>query len=408
MSNPASVAAVNHRATLYPILFAISLVHLFNDSIQSVIPAIFPILQEQMKLTYTQLGFVGFALSFTASLMQPVVGIFSDARPTPGLLPLGMVSTFLGMLSLAFAPNYTLVLCSVFLVGIGSAVFHPEASRVAYMAAGQRRGLAQSIYQVGGNGGQALAPLMAVFIFYPLGQFGAIWFTLVAGAAILVQLLVARWYRGQLLSNPRASRNSRVKIVSVEHRNKIVFAVVLIVFLVFARSWYGACISNYYLFYLRDVLSIKTQAGQYFIFAFLAAGALGTFLGGPLADRFGRKTVLFLSMMAAAPFALLLPYAGPALSLVLLIIIGLILLSSFSVTVVYVQELVPGKIGTVTGLITGLAFGLGAIGSVALGNLADFTGISFVMKLCSFLPLLGMLTVFLPSDRQLKAWSGEE
>jgi FSR family fosmidomycin resistance protein-like MFS transporter len=395
------------QPTLYRILFAISLVHLFNDSIQSVIPAIFPILKETMSLSYTQLGLIGFSLSFTASLMQPVVGIYTDARPSPWLLPVGMLSTLLGMLSLAYAANYPLVLLSVVLVGIGSAVFHPEASRVAHMAAGARRGLAQSIYQVGGNIGQALAPIMTALIFYPLGQRGAIWFTLVAAAAVFVQIFVAKWYGSYLRIQATIKKTVKTVKLTPARKKAIKSAIIILIFLVFARSWYGAGISNYYVFYIHETFDIAKENAQYYIFCFLAAGALGTFFGGPISDLIGRRNTIFFSMLGAAPFALMLPYADQTWTFILLLIIGFINLSSFSVAVVYAQELIPGKIGTVTGLIIGLAFGLGALGALALGSLIDWLGISTVMKLCSALPIIGLLTMFLPSDKKIKEWAAE-
>jgi FSR family fosmidomycin resistance protein-like MFS transporter len=398
---------MNKTPTLYRILFAISLVHLFNDSIQSVIPAIFPILKDSMSLSYTQLGLIGFSLSFTASIMQPVVGIYTDARPSPWLLPVGMLSTLLGMLSLAFAANYMLVLLSVVLVGIGSAVFHPEASRVAHMAAGARRGLAQSIYQVGGNVGQALAPLMTALIFYPLGQRGAIWFTLVATAAVLIQIFVARWYKTYLRVQSKIKKATRSISLTKARKKAVTSAIIFLIFLVFARTWYGAGIANYYVFYIHETFAIAKEHAQYYIFCFLAAGAIGTFFGGPISDRIGRRNTIFFSMIGAAPFAIMLPYADQTWTFILLLIIGFINLSSFSVTVVYAQELIPGKIGTVTGLIIGLAFGMGALGALALGSLIDWLGISTVMKLCSGLPIIGLLTKFLPSDQKIKAWSAE-
>jgi FSR family fosmidomycin resistance protein-like MFS transporter len=403
----APMANTKANPTLYRILFAISLVHLFNDSMQSVIPAIFPILKESMGLSYTQLGLIGFSLSFTASIMQPVVGMYTDARPSPWLLPVGMVSSLLGMLSLAFAANYIFVLLSVVLVGIGSAVFHPEASRVAHMAAGSRRGLAQSIYQVGGNAGQALAPVMTALIFYPLGQHGAIWFTLVAGAAVFVQIFVARWYGTYLRVQSKIKKSVKSIKLTTARKKEITAAIIILIFLVFARSWYGAGISNYYVFYIHETFLIAKENAQYYIFCFLAAGALGTFFGGPISDLIGRRNTIFFSMLGAAPFALMLPYADRTWTFVLLLIIGFINLSSFSVAVVYAQELIPGKIGTVTGLIIGLAFGLGAIGALALGSLIDWLGISTVMKMCSILPMIGLLTILLPSDLKLKAWAAE-
>lgn len=392
---------------IYGVLFAISLVHLLNDSMQSVISSILPILEEGMSLTYLQVGFITFGLNLTSSILQPVVGLYTDKKPSPWLLPAGMVASFLGMLTLAFASQYWMVIAAVILVGLGSAVFHPEGSRVANMASGSRRGLAQSIFQVGGNAGQALGPIMTALIFVTAKQFGAIWFTLVAGAAIFVQWHIAGWYRSYLIQHPRTSKSRMAATISPEHKRNIRNALIMLVVLVFARSWYAASISGYYAFYLRDVLRIDIGNAQWYIFAFLGAGALGTFFGGPLGDRYGRKNVLFFSMLGSAPFALMLPYVSTFWALPILTVMGFILLSSFSVTVVYAQELVPGKIGTVSGLITGLAFGMGALGSVALGAMADVTDISFVMKVCSFLPLLGLLTFLLPADKTVRSWSAE-
>ena len=395
--------------TLYPILFAISFVHLLNDSIQAVIPAIFPILEQSMKLTYFQVGMIAFTLSFTASILQPVVGLYTDAKPTPGLLPLGMVSTFLGMLGLAFAPNYVLVILSVIFIGIGSAVFHPEGARVANMAAGSRRGLAQSIFQVGGNGGQALAPIMTALIFVPLGQIGAVWFTLVAFMAIMMQLYVARWYRAALAAAPRKKSAGQVRKANPARRKAITIAFALLIFFIFARSWYHAAISTYYPFFLIKEYGIKLDAAQIYIFLFLAAGVIGTFFGGPISERIGRRTVMAISLLGTVPFALLLPHVGDSFwAYPILFVSGLLLLSSFSVMVVYAQDLVPGKIGTVSGITLGLAFGLGAIGSAALGGIADLIGIRATMELTSLLPLLGFLVFLLPTDKRLEEWARED
>lgn len=395
------------KPTLYNILFAVSIVHLLNDSMQSVIPAIMPILQNTMNLSYFQLGLLVFVLNLTSSIMQPVVGLYTDAKPSPKLLPFGMVLSCIGMFVLAIAPAYWIVLLGVMMVGLGSAAFHPEGSRVAHMAAGTRRGLAQSIFQVGGNGGQALGPIMTALIFVPLGQFGAMWFTLVAALAVIIQMYIAKWYKEYLILNPRVAKGGTGKAVSAAHRKRILAAVTLLIFIIFARSWYGASISGYYQFYLMEKFSLEVDKVQFFIFGFLLAGAIGTFFGGPLADRFGRKNVLFFSMLGSAPFALLLPYANMFWSYVLLLLIGFIQLSSFSVSVVYAQELVPGKVGLVSGLTTGLAFGMGALGSVVLGGMADAKGIAVVMNAAAYLPLLGLLAVFLPSDRKLRQWTAE-
>jgi len=395
------------KPTVYRILFAISLVHLLNDSIQSVIPAIFPILKSEMGLSYTQVGWVQFAINFTASIMQPVVGLYTDRRPSPYMLPIGMTSTLIGMLLLAFAPSYGVVLLAVCCVGLGSAAFHPEGSRVSHMAAGGRKGLAQSIFQVGGNAGQSLAPIMTKWIFIPLGLFGSIWFTAVAAVAIIVQMYIASWYKVVLKSAPAKAKTAVQRAMNPQRRKQVLFAICMLVFLVFVRSWYGAAMGGYFAFFLQDKYGLSIDRAQDFIFLFLAAGAVGTFFGGPLADRFGRRNLIFFSMLGSAPFALLLPHVSFTWAYILLVIIGFILLSSFSVTVVYAQMLYPGKVGTVSGLITGLAFGMGGIGSVVLGNLCDTLGTTRVMELCAFLPLLGILTFLLPSDRKLKEWTEE-
>ncbi|EGL84146.1 major facilitator superfamily MFS_1 [Caldalkalibacillus thermarum TA2.A1] len=393
----------NNTQTMYPILFIIGFVHLLNDAIQSVIPAMFPILEQSMGLTFLQLGIIAFALNMTSSIMQPVVGWITDKRPSPYALPIGLTFTLVGIIGIAVAPNFWYALFSALLIGLGSATFHPEGSRVAYMAAGNRRGLAQSIYQVGGNTGQAMAPLITALILVPLGQFGAIWFTIVTLIAILLLLYIARWYHGQLQEG-RKKKHKQISARAKVGRYTIGFALCLLVFLVFARSWYHAAITNFYAFYLIEEYQLTIRQSQVYIFLFLAAGAIGTFTGGPLADRFGKRNVLFFSMMGSAPLALWLPHAGPVTAYVLMTLIGFIILSSFAVVVVYAQELLPGKIGTVSGLIVGLAFGMGAIGSVALGWVADLVGLKLTMIGVACLPLVGLLTFLLPSDRKIREW----
>jgi FSR family fosmidomycin resistance protein-like MFS transporter len=393
------------QPTIYRILFAISFVHLLSDSVQSVIPAIFPILKQSMNLSFLQLGFIAFALNMTSSVMQPFVGWYTDTKPSPYLLPLGMVFTFFGMLGLAFSTHLGFVLFSVVLVGLGSAVFHPEGSRVVYMAAGQRRGLAQSIFQVGGNSGQSLAPVMTMLIFVPLGQFGAIWFTVVAALAFVVLMYIAMWYLNRLKVMQPSAKPSSSKQVDSRRKKQVVFGMILLLFLVFSRSWYHAGITNFYPFYLINEYGLTIKSAQVYIFLFLAAGALGTFCGGPLADRFGKRNVIMLSMLCSAPLALILPHVSLFWAYPIFVVNGFIILSSFSVAVVYAQELVPGKIGTVTGLVIGLAFGMGAIGSVALGGLVDLFGLKTIMILTGFLPIIGILTIFLPSDHKLKEWN---
>lgn len=404
---PSPVHGGTQQATVYRILLAISFVHLFNDSIQSVIPAIFPILKDNLFLTFTQIGWISFAINFTSSLIQPVIGYAADRRPTPILLPIGMCFTFAGVFLLAHAHTYLLVLLAVILIGLGSATFHPEGMRVAHMAAGMRKGLSQSIFQVGGNAGQSLAPLLTKFIFVPYGQIGAMAFTFVAGAGILVQSYVAKWYHGMLKAGYTFKKRTAGRTLDPARRKSIWNATVVLVVLVFIRSWYGAAISSYYAFYLMDAYRISIENAQIYIFLFLASGAVGTFFGGPLADRYGRRNLIIFSMVGTAPIALILPFVSSFWAGVLLVISGFVLLSSFSVTVVYAQILHPGNIGTVSGLITGFAFGMGGIGSLVLGNLGDVWGIANVMIAVGFLPLLGLLALLLPSDRTLDQWSKE-
>ncbi|WP_100406908.1 MFS transporter [Bacillus solitudinis] len=389
--------------TMYRILLIIGFVHLLNDTIQALVPAMFPVLVNSMGLTFTQLGLIAFALNATASLIQPLVGLYTDKNPMPYALPIGLCFTFFGVLGIAYAPSFWYVVVSVMFIGIGSATFHPEGSRVAFMASGGRRGLAQSIYQVGGNAGQALAPLITALVLVPLGQFGAIWFTFVAALAVGLLIYIAKWYaRQERHIGKKPSKANRSKGESHTYKKKIQFAICLLIFLVFARSWFHAGLTNFYAFYIIQEYGLTISQSQIYIFLFLAAGAVGTFCGGPLADRFGKRTIIMLSMLASAPIALILPHVGPVLAYPLITIVGFIILSSFSVSVVYAQDLVPGKIGMVSGLIIGLAFGMGAVGSVALGWFADLFGLTNTMLLTVALPLIGILTFFLPSDQAVK------
>jgi MFS transporter, FSR family, fosmidomycin resistance protein len=399
----AAIKSVHKQnATIYGILFAISSGHFINDTLQAVVPAMFPIIERSLQLSYTQIGWIAFALNMTSSLLQPVFGYYADIRSRPYLLPLGMLSSLIGLIGFAISGHFLWVIISVLFIGFGSAIFHPEGSRVAYMAAGQRRGLAQSIYQVGGNTGQSLAPLITAFIFVPFGQKGALWFSLAAIAGIIVLLKVSKWYSSQLQTRKSMdSRTFKADSGAPLHR-KIRWAMMLVVFLVFARSWYAAGLSNYYQFYLIEDYGLPIQKAQAYIFAFMFAGVLGTFFGGPLADRFGKRNIIFLSMLGAAPLTLALPYLSLLYVFPVIFCIGFIISSSFSVIVVYAQELLPRKIGMVSGLTVGLAFGMGAVGAVLFGGLADLYSIRFVMILCSFLPLLGLLTFLLPTDEAVR------
>ncbi|MCP3742133.1 MFS transporter [Rossellomorea sp. BNER] len=390
--------------TFYGVLFAISSGHFINDTLQAVVPAMFPIIERSLNLSYTQIGWIAFVLNITSSLLQPVFGFYADIRSRPFLLPLGMLFSLAGLIGFALSQNFLWILFSVLFIGLGSAIFHPEGSRVAYMAAGNKRGLAQSIYQVGGNTGQSLAPIITAFIFVPLGQKGALWFTIAAVLGIIVLFNVSRWYKEKVKNRKLITRKDGNEHSSPKIHRKIKTAILLILFLIFARSWYGAGISNYYQFYLIEDYGLSIKGAQVYIFIFMLAGVLGTFLGGPLADRFGKRNIIFFSMLGSAPLTLILPYLPLTLVIPFFFAIGFILSSSFSVTVVYAQELLPQKIGMVSGLTVGLAFGMGAVGAVLFGSLADIFSLRFIMVLCSFLPLLGILTTFLPTDQEVRNW----
>jgi FSR family fosmidomycin resistance protein-like MFS transporter len=366
----------------------------------------FPILEKSMGLTFTQLGIIAFSLNMVSSVLQPVVGLITDKKPMPYALPIGLTFTMFGVLGLAYAPSFGMIVLSVLFIGLGSAVFHPEGSRVAYMAAGKRRGLAQSIYQVGGNTGQALAPLITALILVPLGQKGASWFTLVAAAAVVLLVYIANWYNQKLASSARLfKKNETSKGKTIGITKSVKKALVFILLLIFARSWYISGMTNFYAFYTIEEYTLTIKESQLFLFAFLVAGAFGTFFGGPLADRFGKKKVISVSMLATVPFSMLIPFVPSVFAFIFLTITGFILMTSFSVTVVYAQELVPGKIGTMSGLTVGLAFGMGAIGSVGLGYIADLIGLTTMVSALGILPLIGLIAFLLPSDQQVQDWN---
>ena len=408
MSQPAAFSAKASKAsesTMFKILFIIGLCHLLNDAIQAVVPAMFPILEKSMGLSFTQLGIIAFSLNMVSSVMQPVVGFYTDKKPMPFALPIGLTFTLFGILGLGFAGNFALIVLSVIFIGLGSAVFHPEGSRVAYMAAGSRRGLAQSIYQVGGNTGQALAPVITALVLVPLGQIGASWFTIVAAIAVILLIYIANWYQQRLLDAPRVKKKDLNKEKSQGLSREVKNTLALILLLIFARTWYTSGITNFYTFYAIKEYALSIKESQVFLFAFLVAGALGTFFGGPLSDRFGKKNIISFSMLATVPFSILIPHVPPTLAFFFLILTGFILMTSFSVTVVYAQELVPGKIGTMSGLTVGLAFGMGAIGSVGLGSIADWVGLPSMITWLGALPLLGLIAFLLPSDQKVWDWN---
>lgn len=389
---------------VYPVMFAMGACHLLNDSLQAVIPAMFPILEKDLGLTFTQLGMIAFALNIVASLLQPVVGFISDRKPMPFALPLGMTSSFIGMAGLAFAPEYWMILVSVMFLGFGSAIFHPEGSRVSYMAAGTRRGLSQSIYQVGGNSGQALAPLISAFILVPLGQHGAALFLFVAALGIFILSKISFWYKEQLAKEKlQKGKKALLSSLPALTKKQVGVALALLLIIIFARSFYVTNMTSFYIFHLMDSYGLTIQTGQLYIFLFLAVGAAGTFFGGPMADKIGRKNVIVLSILVPIPLAIALPYMPLFIVIILLALIGFFIMLSFSVTVVYAQELVPSKIGTMSGLTVGLAFGMGAIGGVVIGILMDYIGVYETMVVVSFLPIIGLVGLGLPKDRKITA-----
>ena len=395
LSGPA--APPQKARTSFGILGAISLSHLLNDMIQSLILAIYPLLQAEFSLTFVQIGMITLTFQLTSSLFQPVIGYITDKRSMPWSLPVGMCFTLCGLILLALAGSFSMVLLAAALVGTGSSVFHPESSRVARMASGGRHGLAQSLFQVGGNFGSSLGPLLAAVIIAPYGKGNVAWFVLAALLAIVVLSQISRWYAAQHRMNKGKPKPA---IVNPLPRKKVILAVGILLMLIFSKYFYMASISSYYTFYLMHKFGLTVQNAQLHLFAFLFAVAAGTVIGGPVGDKIGRKYVIWGSILGVAPFTLVLPYASLEWTGILTVIIGFILASAFSAILVYAQELLPGRIGMVSGLFFGFAFGMGGLGAAVLGLLADHTSIDLVYKICAFLPLLGFLTIFLPDNRQ--------
>lgn len=384
--------------TVFSILTAISFSHLLNDMIQSLILAIYPLLQSDFSLSFAQIGLITLTYQLTASLLQPVIGYYTDKHPQPYSLPIGMGFTLTGLILLAMAETFPTILLAAALVGTGSSVFHPESSRVARMASGGRHGLAQSFFQVGGNLGASLGPLLAALIIEPYGKGNVGWFSFAALLAIIVLLQVSRWYKQQ--NRTASKKTAHHTEINVLPRKAVIGSLAILLILIFSKYFYLASISSYYTFYLIDKFGVTVQNAQIHLFIFLFAVAAGTMIGGPVGDKIGRKYVIWFSILGVAPFTLMLPHASLYWTSVLTIIIGLILASAFSAILVYAQELIPGKTGMVSGLFFGLAFGMGGVGAAVLGQIADKTSIEQVYQYCAFLPLLGIFTVLLPNLEQ--------
>jgi MFS transporter, FSR family, fosmidomycin resistance protein len=379
----------------FSVILALSFSHFLNDMMQSLVPALYPMLKSGYGLSFAQIGLITLIMQLTSSLLQPAVGLVSDHRPQPYSLAVGMGATLVGLLLLANAASYTMLILAAALVGSGSAVFHPEASRIARMASGGRHGLAQSLFQVGGNIGSSLGPILAALIVIPKGQGSIAWFSAVALLAMSVLFGVGTWYRRERAAPVRSgSRHSAER----NHlpRRKIVWSVAILLALVFSKSFYTSSLNSYYTFYLISKFHVSLESAQIYLFAFLAAVAAGTLIGGPVGDRIGRKSVLWVSILGVLPFTLILPYANLFWTGILTVIIGLILASASSAIIVYALELVPGKVGTIAGLFFGLSFGMAGVGAAALGHLADATSIDYVYHICALLPAIGLLTVLLP------------
>jgi FSR family fosmidomycin resistance protein-like MFS transporter len=386
--------------TSFRVLGAISTAHMINDMMQSLIIAIYPVLKGEFALNFTQIGLISLTYQLTASLFQPLVGLYTDRKPVPWSLPAGMAFTMSGLLLLAWSPDFAMVLLAAALVGTGSAIFHPESSRVARMASGGQHGLAQSLFQVGGNTGSALGPLVAAAVIVPHGKSSVAWFAMVALVGIVLLSQVSRWYAANRVV---AAKGAVRATGATRSRTQVAAIVGVLLVLIFSKYFYIASISSFYTFYLMSKFGLSVQSAQMHLFLFLAASAAGTLIGGPVGDRIGRKPVIWCSILGVLPFTMLLPYASLFWTAVLTVIIGLVLASAFSAILVYAQELVPGKVGAISGLFFGLAFGMGGVGAALMGKLADRTSIEFVYRVCAFLPAIGLLAAFLPNLEPAKS-----
>jgi len=390
------------NGTAFTILSLLAVCHMLNDMLQSIISAVYPLLKDSLLLNFTQIGLITLVFQLSSSLFQPVVGLITDKKPQPYSLPIGMTFTMIGILSLSIANDFIHVLIAVFLTGLGSSIFHPEASRLAYMASGGKHGLAQSLFQVGGNFGSSVGPLLALWIITPYGQRNIGWLSIIALVSIGVMLVISKWYKANLYrlkSAPKADGSIPEKTSGYSAR-KVAFAISILLILIFSKYVYMASLSSYYMFYLIDKFSVSVHDAQLYLFAFLFAVAVGTIIGGPVGDRIGRKYVIWVSILGTAPFALIMPHVGLIWTCILSIFIGLILSSAFSAILVYAQELVPGKVGLIGGLFFGLAFGIAGVASAILGKVADETSIQHVYDICAYLPLIGLVAAFLPNTKK--------
>ena len=395
MPDVTSAASVNAAATgpAYIVLGGISLSHFLNDTMQSLIPSVYPILKASYALDFAQIGMITLAFQFTASLLQPVIGHFTDRKAQPFSLAIGMGFTFFGLLLLSIAQQYAVILVAAALVGLGSAVFHPESARIARLASGGRYGFAQSVFQVGGNAGTSMGPLLAALVVVPFGQPSIAWFSSIAFVAIVILWRIGHWYKPQITSKRAVPVHVHPDAPS---SRRVMIALLVLMALLFSKQLYVSSLSSYYIFYLIDRFAVSTQAAQLYLFIFLASNAAGALFGGPLGDRFGRKYVIWFSILGALPFTLALPYAGLFASAVLTVFIGFIISSATSSIIVFAQELMPHRFGMISGVFFGFAFGIGGLGAAVLGKVADHTGIAFVYQVCAFLPAIGLLAVFLP------------